>query len=78
MKITVIGCGYVGLSTGVALACVGHHVTFVDVDEQSRKFKVYEQVRLPFLNLALVNYLKQQMIIVSSLRVMVRLYMNLK
>lgn len=33
MKVTVIGTGYVGLTTGVALAYLGHQVTCIDVDE---------------------------------------------
>ncbi|GAY76219.1 UDP-glucose dehydrogenase [Sporolactobacillus inulinus] len=32
MKIAVIGTGYVGLVTGVALSEIGHHVTCIDVD----------------------------------------------
>lgn len=32
LRITVIGCGYVGLTTGVGLATLGHDVTGVDVD----------------------------------------------
>ena len=40
MKVAVIGAGYVGLSTGVALAYVGHEVTCVDIDaEKIRKLK---------------------------------------
>ncbi|MFT8872051.1 MAG: UDP-glucose/GDP-mannose dehydrogenase family protein [Sporolactobacillus sp.] len=34
MKIAVIGTGYVGLVTGVALAEIGHAVTCIDIDEQ--------------------------------------------
>ena len=34
MNITVIGTGYVGLSTGVCLSEIGHHVVCIDVDEQ--------------------------------------------
>ena len=30
MNITVVGCGYVGVTTGVCLASVGHHVQCVD------------------------------------------------
>lgn len=33
MKVTVIGTGYVGLTTGVALAYIGHYVTCVDRNE---------------------------------------------
>ncbi|HAQ08221.1 MAG TPA: UDP-glucose 6-dehydrogenase [Bacillus bacterium] len=34
MRIAVIGTGYVGLSTGVCLAEIGHHVVCIDVDEE--------------------------------------------
>lgn len=34
MRVTVLGTGYVGLSTGVCLAAIGHHVTCIDIDEQ--------------------------------------------
>jgi UDPglucose 6-dehydrogenase len=33
MKVAVVGTGYLGLATGIALAYVGHHVTCIDVDE---------------------------------------------
>jgi len=33
MKITILGSGYVGLTTGVALSYIGHNVTCVDTDE---------------------------------------------
>ena len=33
MRLTVIGAGYVGLTTGVALAYPGHEVTAVDKKE---------------------------------------------
>ena len=32
MKTAIIGTGYVGLTTGVALAFLGHEVTCLDVD----------------------------------------------
>ncbi|MCM3585295.1 UDP-glucose/GDP-mannose dehydrogenase family protein [Mesobacillus maritimus] len=34
MKVAILGTGYVGLSTGVALAEIGHHVCCMDVDEK--------------------------------------------
>ncbi len=56
MKITVIGCGYVGLSTGVALAYVGHNVTFVDIDEQ--KVQGLQKGQAPFFEPSLSELLK--------------------
>ncbi|MFN3550705.1 MAG: nucleotide sugar dehydrogenase, partial [Endomicrobiia bacterium] len=37
MKIGIIGCGYVGLTTGVCLAELGHNVVCVDNDEEKIK-----------------------------------------
>ncbi|EJR48918.1 nucleotide sugar dehydrogenase [Bacillus cereus VD107] len=34
MKIAVVGTGYVGLVTGVALSHIGHEVTCIDIDEK--------------------------------------------
>lgn len=34
MYVTIVGTGYVGLSTGACLSHLGHHVTCLDVDEQ--------------------------------------------
>lgn len=34
MRIAVIGTGYVGLSTGVCMAEIGHHVTCIDTSEE--------------------------------------------
>jgi UDPglucose 6-dehydrogenase len=48
MKIAVIGTGYVGLTTGVCLAYIGHEVTCLDVDEakvealRAGKIPIYE------------------------------------
>src|SRR6186713_3193978 len=33
MKVCVVGTGYVGLTTGVSLAFLGHDVTCVDLDQ---------------------------------------------
>ena len=34
MNVTIVGCGYVGLTTGVTLAFTGHRVTGVEIDEK--------------------------------------------
>jgi len=34
MKISIVGCGYVGLVTGMGFAKLGHEVTFVDLDDR--------------------------------------------
>lgn len=46
MNVAVIGTGYVGLTTGVVLAHIGHDVTCIDLDE--RKIKLLCQGRTPF------------------------------
>ena len=48
MRISVIGCGYVGLVTGACFAEIGHHVTCTDNDEskiatlRAGKLPIYE------------------------------------
>jgi len=44
MKIVVIGTGYVGLTTGVALAYLGHHVTCIDRNDSTIKQLIAETV----------------------------------
>jgi len=46
MNVSIIGTGYVGLTTGACLAFLGHKVTCVDADE--RKIQELEAGRLPF------------------------------
>ena len=49
MRLSVIGCGYVGLVTGACLATAGHEVTCTDIDaERIRRLEagevpIYEQ-----------------------------------
>ena len=45
MKVTVIGTGYVGLTTGVALAFLGHQVVGVDKDQE--KIELLEALESP-------------------------------
>jgi UDPglucose 6-dehydrogenase len=48
MKVTIVGAGYVGVSTAAALAYIGHDVTCLDTDEakiellHKLKFPIYE------------------------------------
>lgn len=46
MNVSIIGTGYVGLTTGACLAFLGHKVTCVDADE--RKIQALEAGRIPF------------------------------
>src|SRR5262245_39923220 len=61
MKVGIIGTGYVGLTTGVALAYLGHKVFCLDVDEskidQLRKGKspIYEPYLEELLSLSKAN-----------------------
>ena len=49
MRLTVIGCGYVGLVTGACLAAAGHEVHCTDIDEKridmlkAGKIPIYEE-----------------------------------
>ncbi|HKM84244.1 MAG TPA: UDP-glucose/GDP-mannose dehydrogenase family protein [Candidatus Acidoferrum sp.] len=49
MRLTVIGCGYVGLVTGACLAAAGHEVICTDIDEKrigqlkAGKLPIYEE-----------------------------------
>ena len=45
MKITIIGSGYVGLTSGACFAEVGHQVLCVDNDE--RKVKSLREGKIP-------------------------------
>ena len=38
MKISIVGCGYVGCVTGVCFADMGNEVTLVDVDSDKVDF----------------------------------------
>ncbi|MBT2639978.1 UDP-glucose/GDP-mannose dehydrogenase family protein [Bacillus sp. ISL-39] len=45
MRVAVLGTGYVGLSTGVCLAEIGHNVICIDVDE--RKIELLKEGKSP-------------------------------
>ena len=46
MNVSIIGTGYVGLTTGACLAFLGHKVTCVDADEN--KIKTLQAGKVPF------------------------------
>ena len=45
MNVSIVGAGYVGITTGVALAYLGHEVTLLDADES--RIAALEQGRFP-------------------------------
>jgi UDPglucose 6-dehydrogenase len=45
MRVVIVGTGYVGLTTGVCLAYLGHHVTCVDKDPE--KIALLERGKSP-------------------------------
>ena len=61
MKITIVGTGYVGLTSGVCLANKGHEISCVDIDEKKieklnqGKEVIYEPVMKEYLNKAIKN-----------------------
>ena len=46
MKITIVGTGYVGLTTGVSLAALGHQV--LCVDSNAEKVAMVNKGQAPF------------------------------
>lgn len=59
MKVAVIGTGYVGLSTGVGLAEIGHDVTCIDIDEA--KIGLLKEGRSPIYEPGIEEYIKKNM-----------------
>ncbi len=61
MKVLVVGTGYVGLTTGVALAYLGHQVLCLDIDEKKvamlrdGKSPIYEPGLPELMGLARAN-----------------------
>ncbi|MEY2450004.1 MAG: UDPglucose 6-dehydrogenase, partial [Acidimicrobiaceae bacterium] len=56
-RITVVGCGYVGLTTGVCFAHLGHEVTCTDVD--ARRVEQLNRGEIPILEAGLDNLLRE-------------------
>lgn len=59
MKITVVGVGYVGLVTGVALAEIGHEVTCFDIDKV--KIQILQKGKSPIYEPGIEDYLQRQL-----------------
>lgn len=55
MRVTVVGCGYVGLTTSVALACIGHRVHCIDRDEE--RIKTLQKGIVPIHEMGLAELL---------------------
>jgi UDPglucose 6-dehydrogenase len=58
-RITVVGCGYVGLTTGVCFAHLGHDVTCTDVDV--RRVEQLNRGEVPILEAGLENLMREGM-----------------
>ncbi|MFZ5640207.1 MAG: NAD-binding protein, partial [Bacillota bacterium] len=59
MNITVIGTGYVGLTSGAMFAELGHRVTCVDKDKD--KVKMLKKGRVPFYEPGLDNLVQKHL-----------------
>lgn len=59
MHLAVIGCGYVGLVTGLCLASFGHHVVCVDLDQS--KVDALQKGHVPFFEPGLEAFSQSQL-----------------
>ncbi|PEY37702.1 UDP-glucose 6-dehydrogenase [Bacillus cereus] len=57
MEIALIGCGYVGLTTSICLAELGHRVICVDIDEH--KIKMLSQGKAPLYEPGIESYIQK-------------------
>ncbi len=55
MRIGIIGCGYVGLTTGICLSSIGHTIHLYDIDHN--KLKTIKGKKMPFYELGLEELL---------------------
>ncbi|HIH36632.1 MAG TPA: UDP-glucose 6-dehydrogenase, partial [Methanocellales archaeon] len=57
MKISIIGCGYVGTVTGVCFADLGHDIVFCDIDE--KKLDLLSHGRAPIYERSLDDLIQR-------------------
>ena len=57
MNIGIIGAGYVGITTGICLADIGHRIHVYDIDEQ--KISQLQNKKMPFFESGLQNLLEK-------------------
>src|ERR1700753_1156679 len=57
MDVTIIGCGYVGLVTGVCLASIGHRVRGVEKDP--KKLKTLQDGHCPIFEPGLLELMQE-------------------
>ena len=59
MKVGIIGCGYVGLTTGICLSSIGHTIHLYDIEQ--KKLDLIKKKKMPFYELGLEKLLIQNM-----------------
>lgn len=57
-KINIIGCGFVGLTTGLGLAEKGHSINFIDIDKE--KLSYLKNGQINFYEKGLTRLLKKK------------------
>jgi UDPglucose 6-dehydrogenase len=55
MKVGIIGCGYVGLTTGICLSSIGHTIHLYDIEQ--KKLDLIKKKKMPFYELGLEKLL---------------------
>ncbi len=75
MNIGIIGCGYVGLTTGICLSSIGHTLYMFDIDQ--KKINSIKQKKMPFYELGLEELLienleKKNLVVTESLHELIK------
>ncbi|MCY4523627.1 MAG: 3-hydroxyacyl-CoA dehydrogenase NAD-binding domain-containing protein, partial [Halobacteriovoraceae bacterium] len=59
MKVSMVGVGYVGLTSGTCFAEIGHQVTCIDIDHQ--KIENLQNARMPIYEPGLSDLLERNL-----------------